>query len=161
MGMEYWDPAGVNISTSGGIINGDNLPDAIYIWNGLTLFDDAGANNPMLLPAVDALGGKLDPTLSYKFINLSNGQILSVLQGSLSVAPNSGSPAPSQQWRITSNNDGYFQIASLSGGYTLSGSDRQQLEWDVVSTGNGYFNFVNRASGLVLDLQASSVVLEP
>ncbi len=161
MGMEYWDSAGVNISTSGGIINGDNLPDAIYIWNGLTLFDDAGANTPTLLPAIDALGGKLDPILSYKFINLSTGQILSVLQGSLSVAPNSGSPASSQQWRITSNNDGYFQIASLSGGYTLSGSDSQELEWDVVSAGNGYFNFVNRASGLVLDLQAASVVLEP
>ncbi len=162
MGMEYWDPAGVNISnSSGGIINGDNLPDAIYIWNGLTLFDDTEPNAPMLLPATDALGGKLDPTLSYKFINLSNSQILSVLQGSLSVAPNSGSPASSQQWRIASNNDGYFQIASLSGGYTLSGSDTQELEWDVVSAGNGYFNFVNRASGLVLDLQSASVVLEP
>ena len=65
----YWDPAGVNIpNLSGGFINGDNLPDAIYIWNGLTLFDNAdasgstdvnAANYSMPLPAIDALGGKL------------------------------------------------------------------------------------------------------
>jgi hypothetical protein len=192
MGIEYWDPAGVDISSaSGGFINGDNLPDAIYIWNGLTLFNDV---NTVLLPAIDALGGKLDPTLSYKFVNFSSGQILSVYQTStaagapLDAEADSGNPALSQQWRITSNNDGYFQIASLnpgaggdtnvlddSGGSALSGNaivqspsgGGQELEWDIVSAGNGYFFFVNRASGLVLDMnggtgaQAGFAVQEP
>jgi arabinogalactan endo-1,4-beta-galactosidase len=55
MGIAWWDPAGVDIhSASGQLINGDNLPDAIYVWNGLTLFDNTTAS---LLPAVDALGG--------------------------------------------------------------------------------------------------------
>jgi arabinogalactan endo-1,4-beta-galactosidase len=55
MGVEYWDPSGVDIHNAAGqLINGDNLPNAIYIWTGLTLFDDADAS---LLPGADALGG--------------------------------------------------------------------------------------------------------
>jgi arabinogalactan endo-1,4-beta-galactosidase len=165
MGMEYWDPSGVNITNpSGGLFNGDNLPDAIYIWNGLTLFDDTSS----LLPGMDALGGKLDPTLSYKFINLGNGQILAA--GSpIDTQPDSGSPAANQQWRITSNDDGYFQIATLAAGNdVLEGSGTAivlspagsgpQWEWNVVSAGNGYFHFVNRASGMVLDLSGGVTV---
>jgi arabinogalactan endo-1,4-beta-galactosidase len=204
MGFAYWDPAGVNIpNSSGGFINGDNLPDAVYIWNGLTLFDNADAsgsanvtasNYSTLLPGIDALGGKLDPTLSYKFVNLSNGQILSVSQAStaagaqLDAEVDNGNPTLSQQWRITSNNDGYFQIASLnpgagnatnvlddSGGLAVSGNaivqspsgNGPELEWNVVSAGNSYFSFVNRVSGLVLDMnggagaQAGFAVQEP
>jgi len=204
MGMAYWDAAGVNIpNASGGFVNGDNLPDAIYIWNGLTLFDNAdasgstdaaAANYSMLLPGMDALGGKLDPTLSYKFANFGSGRILSVYQAStaagamLDAEADTGTPTLSQQWRITSNNDGYFQIASLnpgggnttnalddSGGSTVSGNaivqaasgSGQELEWDVVSAGNGYFYLVNRASGLVLDMaggvgaQSGFAVQEP
>jgi len=204
MGMEYWDPAGVNIpNASGGFLNGDSLQDAIYIWNGLTLFDNADAsgstnvsasNYSMLLPGIDALGGKLDPTLDYKFVNLSSGQILSVSQAStaagaqLDAEVDNGNPTLSQQWRITSNNDGYFQIAGLNpgagnttnvlddfGGSTLSGNAIVQspsgtgpeLEWNVISAGNSYFSFVNRVSGLVLDMnggvgaQAGFAVQEP
>jgi len=204
MGMEYWDPAGVNIpNSSGGFINGDNLPDAIYIWNGLTLFDNADTsgttnvnapNYSALLPGSDALGGRLDPTLAYMFINRSSGNLLSVYQAStaagalLDTEAYNGSPALSQQWRISSNNDGYFQIASLNpgaGGTTnvlddMSGSTAsgnvivqspsnggQEQEWDVVSGGNGYFNLVNHLSGLVLDMnggvgeQAGFAVQEP
>ena len=204
MGMEYWDPAGVNIpNASGGFLNGDSLQDAIYIWNGLTLFDNADAsgstnvsasNYSTLLPGIDALGGKLDPTLDYKFVNLSSGQILSVSQAStaagapLDAEVDNGNPTLSQQWRITSNNDGYFQIASLNpgagntanvlddfGGSTLSGNAIVQspsgtgpeLEWNVISAGNSYFSFVNRVSGLVLDMnggvgaQAGFAVQEP
>ena len=71
MGIEYWDGEGVNIPRlggSGGWYNGGtNLPDAIYIWNGLTIFDNADAsgttnvNDPSYstpLPALDALGGQ-------------------------------------------------------------------------------------------------------
>ncbi len=193
MGVAYWDPAGANIpNTSGGFINGDNLQDAIYTWNGLTLFDNADAsgstnvtvsNYSMLLPGIDALGGKLDSTLTYKFINLSSGRILSVFRTStaagalLDAEADNGNPTLSQQWRITGNSDGYFQIASLnpgagnttnvlddSGGSTLSGNviiqspsgSGQELEWNIVSAGNGYFRFVSRVSGLVLDMNGGS-----
>jgi arabinogalactan endo-1,4-beta-galactosidase len=69
MGMEYWDPAGVNIPRLGGgsFNGGTNLPDAIYIWNGLTIFDNADSsgstnvNDPNYstpFSALDALGGQ-------------------------------------------------------------------------------------------------------
>lgn len=70
MGIEYWNPAGVNIPRmggSGGWFNGGtNVPDAIYVWNGLTIFDNADAsgsthvNDPSYstpLAVLDALGG--------------------------------------------------------------------------------------------------------
>jgi arabinogalactan endo-1,4-beta-galactosidase len=69
LGLAYWDPAGVNIPRlSGGLFNGGtNQPDAIYVWNGLTIFDNAdtagstNVNDPNYstpLPALDALGGR-------------------------------------------------------------------------------------------------------
>ncbi len=69
MGLAYWDPAGVNIPRlDGGLFNGGTgLPDAIYVWNGLTIFDNADSsgstnvNDPNYstpLPALDALGGR-------------------------------------------------------------------------------------------------------
>jgi arabinogalactan endo-1,4-beta-galactosidase len=196
MGIEYWDPAGVNIpSLSGGFINGDNQANAIYTWNGVTLFNNADSsgttnvNDPSyseLLPGMDALGGNLDPTLGYKFVNRSSGQILSVYQGSnapgalLDAEANSGRPSPSQQWSITSNLDGYFQVASLnpgsgnttnalddSGASTTSGTaivqslanSSTEQEWSIVSAGNGYFNLVNRLSGMALDTSGGSGTL--
>jgi len=68
MGLAYWDPEGVDVPRlSGGLFNGGtNLPDAIYVWNGLTIFDNADSsgsvdvNDPAYstpLPALDALGG--------------------------------------------------------------------------------------------------------
>jgi arabinogalactan endo-1,4-beta-galactosidase len=68
MGLAYWNPAGVDIPRpGGGLFNGGtNLPDAIYVWNGLTIFDNADAsgttdvsdpNYSTPLPALDALGG--------------------------------------------------------------------------------------------------------
>jgi arabinogalactan endo-1,4-beta-galactosidase len=75
MGIEYWDPAGVNIPRIGGgsYNGGSNQPDAIYVWNGLTIFDNADtagttnvndSNYSSPLPALDALGGnrKMMPT---------------------------------------------------------------------------------------------------
>jgi arabinogalactan endo-1,4-beta-galactosidase len=204
MGVEFWNPAGVNVTNdSGGFINGDNLPDAIYGWNGLTLFDNADTtgttnveapNYSAALPGLEALGGKLDPSLNYMFVNRSSGNILSVFQAStvagamLDTEAQSVAPTLSQQWRITSNNDGYFQIASLnpgagnttnilddSGGLTSSGNiivqspsgGGQEEEWNIVSVGNGYFAILNRASGLALDMnggvgaQAGFAVQEP
>ena len=68
MGFEYWNPAGVNIPRLGGgwFNGGTNLPDAIYVWNGLTIFNNAdgsgatNVNDPNYstpLPALDSLGG--------------------------------------------------------------------------------------------------------
>ena len=196
MGVEYWDPAGVNIpSLSGGFINGDNLANAIFVWNGLELFNNADSsgttnvNDPSyseLLPGIDALGGNLDSTLSYKLVNRSSGKILSVYQGSnspgtlLDAGVDSGSPSLSQQWRITSNLDGYFQVASLtpgagntinalddSGGSTTSGTGIVQSltngsteqEWTILSVGNGYFSLVNRLSGMTADTSGGSGAL--
>lgn len=67
MGIEYWDAEGVNIPRPGnGWFNGGtNLPDAIYVWNGLTIFDNADTsgttnvsapNYSTPLPALDSLG---------------------------------------------------------------------------------------------------------
>lgn len=195
VGIEYWDATGVNVPTSSGTyINGDNRADAIYVWNGLALFNDAdssGRTNPkattysILLPGMDALGGKLDATLSYKFVNRSNGQILAASSNQTGVQLNTvaddGSPATSEQWRITSNGNGFFQIASVdpgpgatvnvlddSGGSSSTGNPvvqslangSQEQEWDLVSAGNGFFNFKNRASGLVLDLDKSGLAVQ-
>jgi len=188
----------VNVPTaSGSYVNGDGNADAIYIWHGLNLFDDADGdtgttntsapNYSSLLPGMDALGGKLDATLSYKFVNRSNGQVLAVSQASnqagaqLNTAVDSGNPGLSQQWNITSNNAGFFQIASLnpgvggttnvlddSGGSSAGGNPvvqslangSQEEEWNVVSAGNGCFNFVNRLSGLALDLSGSGFAVQ-
>jgi arabinogalactan endo-1,4-beta-galactosidase len=193
MGIEYWDAEGVNVPNStGGFFNGDNLPNAIYVWNGLTIFDNAdtsgttnatAANYSATLPALDALGGRLDPSLHYKFINRSTGQILEVYQSStsagamLNTTVDNGNPALSQQWMISSNNDGFFQIASLnpgsggavnvlddSGASTASGNPivqspsdgAQEQEWNIVTAGNGYFTIVNRLSSLALDMNGGT-----
>jgi arabinogalactan endo-1,4-beta-galactosidase len=69
MGFEYWDATGVNIPRAGGGLynGGTNLADSIYVWNGLTIFDNADSsgstdvNDPNYstpLPALDALGGR-------------------------------------------------------------------------------------------------------
>lgn len=197
MGMEYWDPAGVNIpNLSGGFLNGDNQPNAIYTWNGLTLFDNAdtsGATNvnapnySSILAGAGGLGGKFDPSLAYKFVNRSNGNILEAALGSsssgasLDTAADTGNTSLYQQWLISSNGDGYFRIVSAnasqggipnalddSGGSKSAGSPvvqasagtSEEQEWDVVSAGNGYFNIVNHLSGFVLDLNANGLAVQ-
>jgi arabinogalactan endo-1,4-beta-galactosidase len=198
MGLEYWDPAGVNIPQPGGsgYVNGDGQSNAIFTWNGLTLFDNADSSGSTqttastysaLLPAADALGGKLDPTLSYKFVNVATGQVLETAATStasgiaLSTGPDTGAESLSQQWTITSNNDGYFQIANRNvasgataqvldnGGSstqnstivanTFSSGDASQ-EWNVLTTGGGTYAIVNKASGLVLASTGASGSIE-
>jgi len=128
MGIEYWDPEGVNIRRlEGGYSNGDGEPDAIYAWNGMTLFDNAdssGTSQPSMpnysaiLPGVDALGGKLDANLSYKLLNLANGLLLEVVASPtasgapLSLGATDGSATLKQQWRVVSNAEGTLQLAS-------------------------------------------------
>ena len=68
-GVEYWNAAGVNIPRPGGgwFNGGTNLPDSIYVWDGLTIFNNADSsgttnvNDPSYstpLPALDALSGQ-------------------------------------------------------------------------------------------------------
>jgi arabinogalactan endo-1,4-beta-galactosidase len=173
MGIEYWNPAGVNIpNLSGGFFNGDNRADAIYIWNGVTLFNNAdtsGTTNVSdptyseLLSGIDALGDKLDSTLSYKFVNRSSGEVLSATAPSnhgdelLGTEADSGRPTPSQLWHIASSHDGYFRISSVNPDMD---NTRKQIsagqEWSIVSVGNGYFKLVNRRTGLALDTRGRS-----
>ena len=197
MGFEYWDPAGVNIPNSaGGFLNGDGEPNAIYTWNGLTLFDNADSSGTTnvnassysaLLPGVDALGGKFDPTLTYKLVNRSSGNLLEAAQGSqqsgagLDTATDTGQPSLSQQWQILSNGDGYFRIVSANGsqtgvpnvlddanGSTAAGSPvvqattdaSEEQEWDIVTAGNGYFQVVNHLSGFVLDVSSAGLAVQ-
>jgi hypothetical protein len=146
MGIEYWDAAGVNILAYGGpwYFNGGYPPDSIYVWNGLTLFDNAdssGSSNQTdpryseVLAGLDAVGNKLDPTLNYKLATPQGGilaRIQAPPQGTtepespLRLAQDSASPTPEEQWTIRSNNDGYFQIRSAaanSQSWVLDGSD--------------------------------------
>ena len=193
MGLEYWDPAGVNIPKSGGYTNGDGTTDATYTWNGLTLFDNADTsgssqssapNYSAVLPGADALGGKLDPTLTYKLVNTSNNQVLATsgTSGSsgipLTTMADSGIETPAEQWVITSDGSGLFQIANQNvasgqpaevldaGGSTSAGtlitvstasSGSASQEWDIVTEGNGDYAVVNKLSGLVLAVSGSSI----
>lgn len=179
MGLEYWDPAGVNIPGSGGYTNGDGATDATYVWNGLTLFDNADTSGSSqssaptysaVLEGVDALGGRLDPTLAYKLVNLANGQVLGATgSAALGTAADSGVESPAQQWTISSNGDGTFQIANGNtssgpavldgGGSTTAGSTvgvaaastgSATQAWNLLSAGNGTYAIVNKLSGLVL-----------
>jgi len=187
MGMDYWDAEGVNTAVpGGGFTNGEGAPNGTYVWNGLTLFDNAdttGAsqssaiNYSAVLSGADALGGKIDSSLTYKLVNLASGSILESSSSSptqdapLDTASSDGSASLFQQWSITSNGDGYLQIANagLSQGTTAQLLDNNESasagsaivlnaavagavsqEWNLVSAGNGNYTIVNKSSGQVL-----------
>jgi arabinogalactan endo-1,4-beta-galactosidase len=195
MGMDYWDPEGVNTaSTGGGFTNGDGRTDATYVWNGLTLFDNAdtsgtslstAANYSAIFGGADALGGKLDASLLYTLVNVVNGQILEVAgsPGSsgtpLATATTDGGASLSQQWSITSNGDGYLQIANLNAGtgaaaqvldnsgssaagaavvLNFSSSGDASQEWNLVTAGGGNYTIVNKSSGMVLAATNSGAI---
>jgi arabinogalactan endo-1,4-beta-galactosidase len=195
MGMDYWDAEGVNTPASGGgFTNGDGDANATYTWNGLTIFDNAdtsgttetsAANYSAILAGADALGGKIDPTLSYVMVNVSSGELLSTagqaVNGGtpLGLVAGDGGATLDQQWSITSNGDGYFQIANLgvasgspaqaldNSGSTASGaavvlnpasSGDASQEWNLVTAGSGQYTLVNKASGLVLAASGSGAI---
>ncbi|HEX4039410.1 MAG TPA: glycosyl hydrolase 53 family protein [Acidobacteriaceae bacterium] len=186
MGLEDWDPAGVNLPKSGGYTNGDGTTDATYVWNGLTLFDNADTSGSSqssaptysaVLEAVDALGGRVDPTLSYKLVNVASGQVLETVgTGTLGTVADSGVESPAEQWAITSDGDGTFQIANENsgsgqlvldgGGSTTAGSTvgaaasssgSATQAWNILTTGNGTWALVNKLSGLVLATGGSAI----
>lgn len=149
MGIEYWDPEGVNIpKAGGGFTSGDGLTNAIYTWNGLTLFDNAdtsgetntiAANYSAVLAGVDALGGKLDSTLAYKLVNVGNGEVLQTASTTssdgiaLAAGTNTGGANLPQQWKIVSDGNGYFQIANLN---VATGGTVDVLDADGASAAN-------------------------
>jgi arabinogalactan endo-1,4-beta-galactosidase len=197
MGMNYWDAEGVNTAaTGGGYTNGDGDPNSTYVWNGLTIFDNADTSGSSLstaldysavLESADALGGKIDPSLSYKLVNVASGSVLgtsgAATQSGLSLDTEStnGSIPLQQQWSITSNGDGYLQFANLgaaqatiaqvldNGGSSNSGSTvvlnpaastTSSQEWNLVTAGNGDYTIVNKLSSLVLAVGASATTIE-
>jgi arabinogalactan endo-1,4-beta-galactosidase len=193
MGIEYWDPAGVNLPNPGGYSNGDGGADAIYVWNGLTLFDNADTsgssqssapNYSAILPAADALGGKLDPALTYKLVNVASGQVLEIATSTgssgipLTTVADSGVEAPAEQWTLSSDGNGFFQIANQdsasgqtpevldAGGSTTAGapvvaaaasSGSTSQQWNIVTMGNGTYAVVNYLSGYVLAAASASI----
>jgi arabinogalactan endo-1,4-beta-galactosidase len=190
MGIEYWDAAGVNILAYGGpyYFNGGYPPDSIYIWNGLTLFNNAdtsGSSNQAdpsyseLLPGLDAVGNKLDQTLAYKLVThrrrvLALSRVSAAPARRLRLALDSANTTAAERWTIQSNGDGFFQLRSAAANsqlLLLDGSDANDTvaappdgslaqEWDVRSLGNGIFQIVNRASSQAVSLQGRALTFQ-
>ncbi|GAA5186482.1 hypothetical protein GCM10023322_32820 [Rugosimonospora acidiphila] len=135
LGMEWW--AGEATS-----IPGITAAQGFWATPGIGLFDaSTTAANPMdnaALPVLAAMGGKLNPTLSYKFVNAADGRVLQTASGSaapgasLRTGPDTGITGPHQQWQILAQGadphqnaatyptpmdhrgDGFFQIVNAN-----------------------------------------------
>jgi arabinogalactan endo-1,4-beta-galactosidase len=190
MGIEYWDPAGVNILAYGGpyYFNGGWPPQSIFVWNGLTLFDNAdtsGSSNQSdpnyseLLTGLDAVGNKLDPTLKYKLVTPQGGDLalrpdFAGASGQLTLESDMVNTNEHRQWRIQSNGDGYFQVSSADTkihSLVLDGTDVNNTtaamptngpgqEWDVHSLGGGFFQILNRTTGQPISLHGQGLTLQ-
>ena len=186
MGMDYWDAEGVNTSsTGGGFTNGDGRTDATYAWNGLTLFDNAdtsgtsvssAANYSAILGRRGRAGRQTRFVTRYALINVASGGLLSIAGAAgnsgtpLSAVATDGGAILSQRWFITSNGDGYLQIANFdsaqgspaqvldNSGLATSGSascstlppPATSQEWNLVTAGSGKYTIVNKAAGWFL-----------
>jgi len=199
MGIEYWAPNDVMMPDGtgpyGSFQDDYTTVNALYQWWGLSLFANADTNyivdasSPQYsnaLPGLDAVGGRLDSTIPYKFVNAAtHGDLQPIWSGNginaaVTTGVDFGVTTTWQQWKIASNGDGYFSIANesastqgsqalLSGSGTSSSSDlvvqaaannTAQQEWDVQSAGDGYYHVVNKASGLVLSIGAGGKAVE-
>lgn len=189
-GMLWWDATGTNVPLPGGSYanyNASGNVSDLYYWDGFTLFDDADNGTysdnfaaptyNSVLPALSAVGGKLDATIPYKLVNAADSRLLEATATSgLDTALDTGGATTAQQWKISSNGDGYLQVTSLLGGggaalvldngassasgsaislQPQSTSSLPQQEWDIVSAANGTFTLVNRQSSLVLAASAT------
>jgi arabinogalactan endo-1,4-beta-galactosidase len=187
MGIEYWDPAGTNILAFGGpfYFNGGWPPQSIYIWNGLTLFDNAdtgGSSNQTdpnyseLLTGIDAVGNKLDPSLQYTLVTARGGDLawrpdFAGAPDRLALEFDSANTNEHRRWKIQSNGDGFFRVSGVDSEnqpLVLDGTDVNNTtaakpangpgqEWDVHSLGGGFFQILNRASGLPVTLQGNAL----
>lgn len=146
MGVEYWAPNDVQMPDGGGPYStfqkDYNSPNAIFAWEGLSLFDSADPNyltNPAApnystaLPGLDAVGGKLDATLIYKLVNRANSALLRGNRGHVGAAgdddrgnsedrddrgESAGLVRPPSQWQIASSNNGFFTISNVGASST-------------------------------------------
>jgi arabinogalactan endo-1,4-beta-galactosidase len=130
LGMEWW--AGEATPIPGGTFGARGF----WTTPGIGLFDAStvagSSQDNASLPVMAAMGGKLDPTLSYKLVNAANGRILEAAgtTAALDTGSDSGITAPQQRWQFFAQGadpeqnattyptpmdhrgDGYFQIAS-------------------------------------------------
>jgi arabinogalactan endo-1,4-beta-galactosidase/chitodextrinase len=135
LGMEWWAGEATSIPAI-------TAAQGFWATPGIGLFDAlTTAGNPMdnaALPVLAVMGGKLDPTLSYKFVNAANGRVLQTAAGStaprapLQTGPDTGITGPHQQWQILAQGadpqqnaatyptpmdhrgDGFFQIVNAN-----------------------------------------------
>jgi arabinogalactan endo-1,4-beta-galactosidase len=155
MGMEWW--AGEATPIPGGT----NGLRGIWTTPGVGIFDASNTAGSALdnatLPVMAALGGKLDPTLAYKFVNAGNGGVLQTDHGSttpaaaLGTGPDTGITGLHQEWQILAQGADPHQ----NGATFPTPMDHR---------GDGYFQIVNlnQASGLnVLDTNGSTAVGSP
>jgi arabinogalactan endo-1,4-beta-galactosidase len=195
MGIEYWAPNDVEMPDGGGPYStfqkDYTTSNALFEWEGLGLFDSAdpdyltnpsAPNYSTALPGLDAVGGKLDATLHYKFTNSKTQLLLTGDGNAVSVSLFSllsgldGIVDSRSQWTIASDNSGAFTIANLHASTNgkpvvldatgsplvteaiANGSPQQS--WDVQTAGKGYFYFVNQSTGLVLGLDDRGRVVQ-
>ena len=144
LGMEWWAGEATTIPGGTGGVRG------IWTTPGIGLFDaSTAAGNPInnaTLPVMAAMGGRLDPTQSYRLVNAATGGVLESPGGAaqpgatLGMGANTGITGAHQQWRIlaqgadpTANattypapmdhrGDGFFQIVNANGAQVLDGS---------------------------------------
>ena len=136
MGMEWW--AGEASSIAGAALGPLN---SYWGTGGVDLFDNMTApgdpRDNVTMPVMLAMGGKLDPALTYMFVNAANGRILERyhlqqpaphcvlvwrpgLQASTSsgrVLPRQGTPnktLPVYPAPMDHRGDGYFQIINMN-----------------------------------------------
>ena len=135
MGMEWWAGEATPIA-------GITALQGFWATSGITLFDASTTSGNALdnatLPVMLAMGGKLDPTLTYKFVSAVNGRILETAGAStapaaaLRTALDTGITGPHQRWQILAQGanpyinaavyptvmdhrgDGYFQIVNMN-----------------------------------------------
>ncbi len=160
MGMEWWAGEATNISSPAlGPLNNYWFTSGVGIFDGMTAPGDPRDNAAM--PVMLALGGKLDPTLSYKFVNAANGQILETTGASTAA----GAALRAGLDTVVTDLGEQWQIISQDG-------DAEQNEAvypaPMDHRGDGYFQIVNmnQSKGLnVLDSQngvsGGAVVLNP
>ena len=137
MGMEWWAGEASPIFGPGlSPLNNYWWTAGVDLFDGLTTAGDSRDN--VAMPVMLAMGGKLDPSLTYKFVNAANGRILETANAStaagaaLRTGLNTGVEGLYQQWQIISQagdadlnlaiypapmdhrGDGYFQIINMN-----------------------------------------------
>jgi hypothetical protein len=142
--MEWWAGEGTPIA-------GISALQGFWSTSGITLFDSSTTAGSALdnatLPVMAAMGGKLDPTLSYQLVNASDSGVLETQAAStapgagLAVGPYTGITGPQQRWRFLAQGanpevnsavyptamdhrgDGYFQVVNMNQKSGVNGLD--------------------------------------